>query len=88
MPTISIFFGIVIRMRHNEYPLPHIHVEYQVFCASVEISTGNVIAGQLPRKVAAIVKEWCETHKAELIDDWEKAIRFEPLDKIQGADYD
>jgi hypothetical protein len=88
MPTLSIFFGIIIKMRHDDHPPPHIHVEYQGFTASVEISSGNIIAGNLPRKVAAIVKEWCETHRTELINNWEKARQFEPLERIQGADRD
>jgi len=43
---------------------------------------------ELPRKVAAIVKEWCLVHQAELQDNWERAQRFEPLNRIQGADRD
>ncbi len=54
MPTLSIFFGIIIKMRHDDHPPPHIHVEYQGFTALVEISSGNIIAGDLPRKVAAM----------------------------------
>ncbi len=29
MPTLSIFFGIVIRMFYNDHPPPHFHAEYQ-----------------------------------------------------------
>ena len=31
MPTIAIFFGIIVRMWHDDHPPPHIHVEYQGF---------------------------------------------------------
>ena len=65
-----------------------IHVEYQGFEALVAIATGEVTQGQLPRKVASIVKEWCLLHQTELVDNWQKAQRFEPLDRIQGADRD
>jgi hypothetical protein len=88
MPTLSIFFGIIIRMWHDDHPPPHIHVEYQGFEALVKIATGEVSEGGLPRKVAAIVKEWCAVHQAELQDNWQRAQRFEPLDRIQGADRD
>ncbi|QEA12394.1 DUF4160 domain-containing protein [Comamonas sp. SCN 65-56] len=27
MPTIAIFFGIIVRMWHDDHPPPHIHVE-------------------------------------------------------------
>jgi len=44
--------------------------------------------GKLPRKVAAIVKELCLVHQSELQDNWQRSQRFEPLDRIQGADRD
>ena len=88
MPTLAIFFGIVVRMGHDDHPPPHIHVEYQGFEALVVIATGEMSEGSLPRKVAAIVKEWCLVHQAELQDNWQRAQRFEPLDRIQGADRD
>lgn len=31
MPILSVFFGIIIRMWHDDHPPPHIHVEYQGF---------------------------------------------------------
>jgi hypothetical protein len=31
VPTIAIFFGIVVRMWHDDHPSPHIHIEYQDF---------------------------------------------------------
>ncbi len=70
MPTLSIFFGIIIRMWHDDHPPPHIHVEYQGFEALVKIAAGAVSEGGLPRKVAAIVKEWRAVHQAELQDNW------------------
>ena len=66
MPILSIFFGIVVRMWHDDHPPPHIHVEYQGFEALVEIRSGEISEGKLPKKAAAIVKEWCLRHQAEL----------------------
>lgn len=88
MPVLSIFFGIVVRMWHDDHAPPHIHVEYQGFEAMVRIEDGLVHKGRLPRKAALIVKEWCLHHQEELLRNWEKAQKFEQLDKIQGADYD
>ena len=88
MPTLSTFFGIIVRMWHDDHPPPHIHVEYQGFEALVDIASGRVIAGDLPRKVAAIVQEWCLVHQQELQNNWVRAQQFEPLEKIQGADRD
>jgi hypothetical protein len=59
VPIISSFFGITIRMYHDDHPPPHIHAEYQGYEAFVSIDTGDVLEGQLPRRAAAIVREWC-----------------------------
>lgn len=88
MPIISYFFGITIRMYHDDHPPMHVHVEYQGYIALVSIITGEIIKGTLPQKACHIVKEWIMLHQDELKHDWELAQKFEPLEKIQGADYD
>ncbi|MGE4294507.1 MAG: DUF4160 domain-containing protein [Campylobacterales bacterium] len=49
MPVVSVFFGIVVRMWHDDHPPPHIHAEYQGFEALVRIEDGEVAEGRLPR---------------------------------------
>jgi hypothetical protein len=53
MPIISLFFGIIIRMYHDDHPPPHFHASYQGFEAFVAIATGEIIAGSLPKGCAA-----------------------------------
>ena len=88
MSILSVFFGIIVRMWHDDHPLPHIQVEYQGFEALVQIDTGRILKGKLPKKVASIISEWCETHRSELLENWNRAQRFETLERIQGADRD
>lgn len=88
MPILATFFGIVVRMWHDDHPPPHIHVEYQGFEALVNILTGEIRQGRLPNKAAGLVRDWCMVHRSELLANWERAQRFEPLERIQGADYD
>lgn len=88
MPVISYFFGIYIRMYHDDHAPPHFHVEYQGHEALVAIRSGEVISGELPKKAMRLVKEWCLEHQQELMDDWEKAQNLEPLLRIPGADND
>ena len=57
MPILSVFFGIIVRMWHDDHPPPHIHVEYQGFEALVDVRTGEVRQGRLPGRAATIVKE-------------------------------
>jgi len=34
------------------------------------------------------VKEWCLRHPQELLVNWERGQRFEPMERIPGADQD
>ncbi|MBN1611226.1 MAG: DUF4160 domain-containing protein [Polyangiaceae bacterium] len=88
VPIISSFFGITIRMYHDDHPPPHFHAEYQGYEAFVSIDSGDVIEGRLPRTAAAIVREWCLLHRPALVRNWENAQAFRPLERIQGADHD
>lgn len=71
MPTISRFYGITIRMFHNDHPPPHFHVEYGEFKAEMAIGTLQVLAGRLPRHALGMTREWAVGHRAELFDDWD-----------------
>jgi hypothetical protein len=77
MPTISMFYGILILMffRDNRrHHLPHIHVRYQGVEAAISIDDGSVLDGSLPVKQLKMVHAWIEIHKEELIVDWELAV--------------
>lgn len=46
MPTISMFYGIIIRMLFmdtQQHHLPHLHVEYPGQKASISIPDGNLL---------------------------------------------
>lgn len=88
MPVISYFFGIYVRMYHNDHAPPHFHVEYQGFEALIAISDGALIEGKLPKRAEQIVREWATTHRVALLSNWAKARALEPLERIPGADYD
>lgn len=85
MPTISMFYGILVAMffedadRHN---LPHIHVRYAGQKASVAIEDGRMLAGSIPPKQQKMVQAWIEIHKDELFADWELAVAGEQLFRI------
>jgi len=85
MPTISMFYGIIIRMYYfdnQQHNMPHIHAHYQDDSAIIEIPNGTIIEGKLPRKKLKLVDAWVEIHKDELIADWELASNGESLFKI------
>jgi hypothetical protein len=50
MPTISEFFGIIIRMYWDDHPPPHFHAIYGEHEAQYNITTLDVVNGVLPRR--------------------------------------
>ena len=70
MPTISTFYGILIRMFFNDHVPPYFHARYGEFEATIEIGTLAVIHGQLPRRALNLVQEWAMIHREELLEDW------------------
>lgn len=87
MPTISMFYGIIIRMYFapGEHPPPHFHVYYSEYKATVNILTAEIIAGNLPGKQTKLVLAWTELHQDELMANWhlvmngEEPFRIQPL---------
>lgn len=80
MPTISMFYGILVLMffRDNkQHNLPHIHVRYQGDEAAVSIEEGALLDGKLPPKQLKMVQAWIEIHKEELQVDWQLAVSGE-----------
>ena len=45
MPTVSTFYGILIKMFFNDHALPHFHAEYAEFKAAVDIRSLRVLGG-------------------------------------------
>lgn len=72
MPTLSVFFGIIVTMyrevggRHN---LPHIHAEYQGEEAAISFD-GTLLEGNLPPKKMKLVLAWMEIHQEDLQANW------------------
>ena len=73
MPTISYFYGIYvyIKPRSKEHPPPHVHARYQESQAAIDIQTGEILSGDLPKKAQRMVKEFVLLHKSDLMDMWE-----------------
>lgn len=87
MPTISMFFGIIIRMYYapKEHNPPHVHLYYQDFSATIDIQTCELLEGSVPPKQLRLVVAWIEIHREELMADWtlcqngQKPFNIEPL---------
>lgn len=86
MPTISMFYGLIIRMLFmdtRQHHLPHLHVEYQGMEAVVTLPDGNLIEGDLPAKKLRLLQAWITIHEEELMADWALAVKGESVFKIE-----
>ena len=83
MPTLSIFFGIVVRMYYDDHAPPHFHAIYGDHEAAISIDPLEVLEGHLPRTALGLVLEWANRHKEELRDNWNKGQRHNPLTPIK-----
>ena len=85
LPTISTFYGIIIRMYFapGEHNLPHFHAYYNEFKASVDIRTGEIMEGSLPPRQRKLVQAWVELHQEDLMADWSLVANGDEPFKIQ-----
>ena len=71
MPTVSIFFGIVIKMYFDDHNPPYLHAEHQGDKAVFDFR-GNILAGDINSRTAVrLIREWIDLHNAELAENWE-----------------
>ena len=82
MPEISRFFGISVRMYHDDHGPPHFHAVYGEFKIKVDIRSGGV-RGRFPPRAFRLLMEWYHLHHAELLDDWSLAASQKPLKRIE-----
>jgi hypothetical protein len=58
----------LMKREHNP---PHIHAVYGEYVSLIDITTGKVLEGDLPKKALSLVLEWLEPNKDELIKIWD-----------------
>lgn len=87
MPTISIFYGIIIRMYRelgSKHNVPHIHAEYSGEEVVVSLD-GDIIEGAIPKNKQKLVDAWIEIHREDLLANWkllsegQQFFRIDPL---------
>ncbi|HZQ06687.1 MAG TPA: DUF4160 domain-containing protein [Anaerolineae bacterium] len=86
MPTISRFYGIVIQMYWDERHGPHFHALYAEYRAQISILNGEILRGTLPPRASRFAREWLEQHRAELLENWNRARTGQELIQIEGLE--
>lgn len=72
MPTLSMFYGIIVRMqseRGGKHHKPHIHCLYGDAEVVVALD-GEVLEGSLSSKQMKLLLAWMTIHEDELLANW------------------
>jgi hypothetical protein len=83
MPTISVFYGIVIQMFWRDHGPPHFHALYAEYEALIDLRDLSVIRGSLPRRAMALVLEWATDHRGDLMENWNLCSRMQTPKAIE-----
>ena len=79
MPRIAEFYGIAIYLYFRDHAPLHFHAIYGRYDAEVEISTGDILKGTLPRRAVRLVRAWRREYQRELEENWNLARAHRPL---------
>jgi hypothetical protein len=82
VPTLSVFFGIEIRMYFRDHAPPHFHAFYHDNEVLIDIVTLEIIRGWLSRRALGLVLDWAELHHIELTENWKRAEQHLDLTNI------
>lgn len=81
MPTISMFYGIIIRMYYDDHNPPHFHAFYGD-CKAIFNFDGEIMEGTMPSSKKKLIIAWTLIHKDELNANWQLAKNSEILYNI------
>ena len=62
--------SFIVHSNEQNHSIPHIHAKYGEYEISVAIITGEILAGNLPKKNRKIAVDWVLNHKKQLLSDW------------------
>lgn len=72
MPEVTRFYGMLIKIYlFGDHNPPHFHVIYGDYNGIFQISSLEMIEGDLPNKAQKLVVEWAESYQDELMKMWE-----------------
>ncbi|MDR0591873.1 MAG: DUF4160 domain-containing protein [Bifidobacteriaceae bacterium] len=84
MPTLSVFFGIIVRMDSEvgaKHGKPHLHAAFSGREVVVALD-GEVLAGSLPANKTKLLEAWMLIHQDDLAANWELLQRGEQCFRI------
>jgi len=62
--------GFKLLMFFQDENPPHVHLKGADFAAKIRISNGEILAGDAPRRVLKLARQWIQEHRASLVEQW------------------
>jgi hypothetical protein len=62
--------GFKLLMFFQDENPPHVHLKGADFAAKIRISNGEILAGDAPRRVLKLARQWIQEHQASLVEQW------------------
>lgn len=78
MPEVSRFYGIVIYMFAKDHAPPHCHAKYGENFGLIDIRSGELLEGHLPRRALRLIQDWVEINEEALLTNWQEGQKDNP----------
>lgn len=83
MPSISMFYGIIIYMYfldNKQHHVPHFHAKYQDDKVVISIPNGKVLEGEISLSKLKLLQAWIELHANwQLLISGQQPYKIKPL---------
>lgn len=66
-------------MFYNDHSPPHFHVFYNEYHSIIDIQSGRVLKGHLPKRAFKLVREWVIINNDALMENWKLATEHKIL---------
>ena len=64
--------SFVVHSNEQNHCIPHVHAGYGEYEVSIDIITGKVLVGNIPKKNQKIAVDWVKKNRDKLLSDWKK----------------
>lgn len=62
--------SFIVHSNERNHCIPHVHARYGEYEVSIDIITGNVLIGNIPKKNQKIAVDWVKKNRDKLLSDW------------------
>ena len=70
MSIVGTVDGAKLYMYPNDHPPPHFHVLFAEYRAVIDIRTGKLTEGELPKAKLRAILNWAKPRRGKLLEAW------------------